>query len=1140
MAPKTAVIIATKDRYDLLSQRALPSVLEQEQSPDFLIVIDDSSPQNRPGIAALVGSQTLPGCEIRYLENQRSAGASGSWNTAIEALSSWVKASGKLFVAFLDDDDAWSPNYLKACYALACKRRLDMVAADLRRFEFRDTPPLFCEAPELLRAEDFLVTNPGIQGSNLFLCLSVLLAAGGFDEELPSTTDRDLCIRIADLHSVRYSRLPLALVDHFANSDRPRLSTRRSDTKLTGLTSFWNKYYGRMSEEQHTAFLLRASDLFGWQPPSSCKGDEAPVHKGALKTALVLGIATYDLNQSSLLKIANDFSRCQDEGLIGLDVILLDNQGGNRRSSDLAAKMLRDAGAGCFQFSAHNNLDDSQTTRHQYELLSLYGARISKQRPGSQVWLIGDLNHPKQEYLQDRIHDLLSSLGAVHLSNSELSLISDNYTPAEIVTTNQNIERERIATARHRVKKRFSLDDIRELGSGSEAVVFTDGRTVYKCIDYWKTRMPQSQLEFLRGQIHRWESVPGLYPLQSVEADGPWVILTYEYEDSSPYRGGREPELIKLLEGCCKAGIVCNNIHPKNLVVTSSGLKLIDYGSDIRRWSPLGFEHMARRAFLSCKHSGNPELKELMRSALTDLQLPELDGYQRFRALVSEPTQQLAHRKNTTHTNSNAPAHDPFPLFIGVITSAPFVLLPLLSSLAPLSQHASIKRLRLLILDNGSPQSELEEVICRSKQSGLEVVIVSESQQSRDANRGVFGNSINPRPPGQVSIACARTMLQRYLGEIMKQNAGSIGWILDDDMRVDKRAHEYLPWLPSFQAQGVDVLFGAYEGTSPNPPLNGLRVQLLDLFHNLKWLNALPDGAFLPDRSAENAALRDKYPDYYYDLSRKHTGHLETPFWLEPVHKHETVLEARSRLIAGALGILNGEPLTRPVISTMPANPLKNATNSVNRGGCTFVLNPHALTLTPNSIPKIQGREARRSDMVWAIVNRYYRQMCIKAVGFPIHHIGRVSSTPSLNASKVQGEIVGSALYAGLTEFLNGKPQHTLSFSRQEIVEVCELVRKHMGSRLLKLEQSFYRVAGLRRAIEAIAPAYKLDTLLDILEREFNVHSFHQIRTGVQSLTDSEIHQFLSSLRSVADEFSATSVNIDFLVHQFNPRPSCL
>ena len=127
--------------------------------------------------------------------------------------------------------------------------------------------PQIGEAPDVLRAQDFLTSNPGIQGSNLFVRLSVLLAAGGFDENLRSTTDRDLCIRIAELGTVRYGQVPHALVDHYADAERQRLSTRGSPAKIEGLNAFWAKYVARMTSEQRQAFSTRASTLFGWTPP---------------------------------------------------------------------------------------------------------------------------------------------------------------------------------------------------------------------------------------------------------------------------------------------------------------------------------------------------------------------------------------------------------------------------------------------------------------------------------------------------------------------------------------------------------------------------------------------------------------------------------------------------------------------------------------------------------------------------------------------------------------------------------------------------------------------------------------------------------------------------------------------------------
>ncbi len=113
---------------------------------------------------------------------------------------------------------------------------------------------------------DLLVRNPHIQGSNLFASLRRLLEAGGFDEALASTTDRDICIRLADLGTVRYGTVPEHLVHHHADNDRPRLSTPGGDSKRAGLGYFYRKYRGRMSGAQQAEFLERSRSLFDCDP----------------------------------------------------------------------------------------------------------------------------------------------------------------------------------------------------------------------------------------------------------------------------------------------------------------------------------------------------------------------------------------------------------------------------------------------------------------------------------------------------------------------------------------------------------------------------------------------------------------------------------------------------------------------------------------------------------------------------------------------------------------------------------------------------------------------------------------------------------------------------------------------------------
>jgi glycosyltransferase involved in cell wall biosynthesis len=1121
--PAIAVVIATRDRPHLLSERALSSVVAQTRSPENLIVADDSSPEVRTANREIVEALQIPGCRITYLENTRTEGASGSWNTALDYLLAEVVTADRVFVALLDDDDAWRSTYLETCTAAAHEAGLDMVAADLYRIESPDQPPRVQKAPEVLRADDCLVGNPGIQGSNIFIRLSVLLTAGGFDEALQSTTDRDLCIRIADLGSVRYGRLAGPLVDHYADTDRARLSTYGSQSKLQGLSAFWRKHSGRMSYDQRAAFSKRAAELFGWSSPAEPCIPDGPRSIGERPAVVVLGLVADNERPALLFETVRVLAECDDRNLVGLYVVLFESGARSGEEPSLieaAATALRDAGVGAFCVTL-------EWQREAGAGHSTCCAAVAQGRIGSELWLAGPC--PRiDERPGASISDILRWLGAERTEGSNTTPPPDSVGDSDALQ--RWVQQERATTAEHRVRKRYVPGRLRVLGSGSESVVFTDDHMVYKCIDYWKTRMPRSRVDFLRRQVGRWAGRAGLVPLRDVVEDGPWVILSYDYEPSTPFRGGHEEGMVALLDSCTLVGIVCNNVHPKNLIVTASGVKLIDYGSDIRPWSRLGFEHMARRAFLTCRHAAHPDLQELLRRALTDIQLPELVGYSGFRARLADPP--FVRQSGRVDAPGEAPPHAPLSIYVGVITSDPATLLPLLRGLGELAKAARIARVVAVVLDNASPTGELDAVLGEARRADLEVALVSVAQQRQDAREGRFGSVFRERPATPMGIAAARTMLQRYLGALMAEDPGSFGWLLDDDMRVDQRARAYLSWLPAFRAEGVDVLIGAYEGTSPNPPLNGLRVQLVDLVHNLLWLQALPPEAPLPDRSGENARLRSRFPDYYYDLSRKHTAHLENPCWLEPMVEGETVAEAHARLVADAVGVLSGAALTRPILSTVPADPISAASDSVNRGGCTFVLNARALTETPNTITQVAGREARRSDMIWAIVNRYYRGVSVKAVAFPVLHVGRVTHTPSLDADKVQSELVGSALYAGLTEFLRSRPRHALDFSPEDIDEIRRESGLQLDRRLRGLQQSFYRIAGLREAIRGVVRCGELEVMLSHLDRWITPDAFGRIRDGVRSQGGHELHAFLSTLRAISDDYAGACVNTDFIKAQ--------
>ncbi len=159
---------------------------------------------------------------------------------------------------------------------------------------------------------------------------------------------------------------------------------------------------------------------------------------------------------------------------------------------------------------------------------------------------------------------------------------------------------------------------------------------VFKVFDLLKRRANHDTLATLTRFRDQFEHARHLYPLARVEVKDGTLMVVYPFEPSEPYAGGRGTEIIGLLRECKANGIVFKNMHPKNLRVSATGLKLIDYGSDIRAFTDAGYRSMAERAWLTWRWPHRADLEELMRRSLIDKALPELDGFERFWAALNE------------------------------------------------------------------------------------------------------------------------------------------------------------------------------------------------------------------------------------------------------------------------------------------------------------------------------------------------------------------------------------------------------------------------------------------------------------------------------------------------------------------------
>lgn len=268
---RCAVLVATRDRRDLLIHQCAPAIRRQSSSPALVVIVNDGRSLSPEVERNLHGS--LSPIPAVVLENRRAPGAAGAWNTGLE----YLRGRHDGFVALLDDDDEWDPHHLEVNQAAALREGADVVVSGLRRVvdgvEIRR--PLVAK----LDARDFLVGNPGWQGSNTFVSMPLFTAVRGFRDGLASLNDRDLAFRILQSTGVRVCCTGEWTSSWHVGSDRPTLSTPRSAAKISGLRWFWRIYGPRMTTEEAAGFFRRADRCFGVAPDEIVlPGSDVPPH----------------------------------------------------------------------------------------------------------------------------------------------------------------------------------------------------------------------------------------------------------------------------------------------------------------------------------------------------------------------------------------------------------------------------------------------------------------------------------------------------------------------------------------------------------------------------------------------------------------------------------------------------------------------------------------------------------------------------------------------------------------------------------------------------------------------------------------------------------------------------------------------
>ena len=238
-----SVVIPTYKREDAVL-RALKGVLKQTYTDIEIIVVDDNGKGNEHQIATEKAVLSLDNPCIRYVVHPENRGGCAARNTGIK------EARGD-FIAFLDDDDVWSDEFIELMLPYFEKKEIGAVYCNYYSYNgilsvaykkdtnhsgdvYRNILSGWCPASTSL----FIVKRNSI------------IQAGLFDEELKSFQDYDMWLRLSKVCEFAYCKERLVL--KYEGFDEQ--TSRNPERRKAGYKHVVEKYENSLSTEDKIYF----------------------------------------------------------------------------------------------------------------------------------------------------------------------------------------------------------------------------------------------------------------------------------------------------------------------------------------------------------------------------------------------------------------------------------------------------------------------------------------------------------------------------------------------------------------------------------------------------------------------------------------------------------------------------------------------------------------------------------------------------------------------------------------------------------------------------------------------------------------------------------------------------------------------
>lgn len=240
LEPIFSVLVPTMYRRRTILE-SLQSVFAQTFKPIEIVVLDiGDNLETRQEICDFAGSNTQ--IDIRYLPFPGPLAP-----TCISRNFAIAEAQGT-FIAYLDDDDIWEPNYLARAAEEIEKNKSHFVITGFQNFnnEGNIGEPEF--PPEDFEFECIALSNPGFVMSNMIFHRRLMLASGGLDPYVLSSSDKAMVATMVEA-GARYQLIAEVLVRKRVGQSMQFSVGRSGNSKriLPGAWRFFRKYASRMS-----------------------------------------------------------------------------------------------------------------------------------------------------------------------------------------------------------------------------------------------------------------------------------------------------------------------------------------------------------------------------------------------------------------------------------------------------------------------------------------------------------------------------------------------------------------------------------------------------------------------------------------------------------------------------------------------------------------------------------------------------------------------------------------------------------------------------------------------------------------------------------------------------------------------------